>query len=256
MSKLIRFEFRKLLKSTSLYVILGISLALVLISALTYNLAVEIAKASGMPVDPITGYTFTKTTITGTFMLLIGIFIALYAAGDYSHGILKNVFAKGYNRIQVFFSKYIVSLIATICIALITVLFAYVIGKGFYGGSRPDGENIAVVIIGQLLAVITYHALYFALAYTIGRSGIAIAINCVAPTVVSLLLTLGDTALQKSNVSFKLADYWIDGALGIFNTSAVSDSSKFAQGIILLVVYFGIALAAGILLNRRKEVKN
>ena len=50
---------------------------------------------------------------------------------------------------------------------------------------------------------------------------IAIAINCVAPTVVSLLLTLGDTALQKANVSFKLADYWINGALDIFNTSSV-----------------------------------
>ena len=253
MGKLIRFEFRKLLRSRYVYIILAISLFLVIINGLTTNLAAELAPAYGQEIE-VSSYAFVRGTLSSTFMLLLGIFIAIYVCEDFSHGVLKNIVGKGYAREKVLYSKYIVSLIATFVIAGLTIVLALVYGYIAWPGTANTNDNMAVIIIGQIIGLITYHALFFALAYTIRKPGFAIAVNVVSPIMVSLVLTLVDTGLKNAKIDFNISQFWLDSTFNVF-INAGSDSNLFGRNIVILIVYFAAAFVAGLLINRKREIK-
>ncbi len=253
MGKLIRFEFRKLLRSRYAYIILAISLFLVIINGLTSNFVAEMAQAYGEEIQ-VSSYAFVRGTLSSTFMLLLGIFIAIYVCEDFSHGVLKNIVGKGYAREKVLYSKYIVSLIATFVIAGLTFVLALAYGNIAWPGTANTTDNIAVIIIGQIIGLITYHALFFALAYTIRKPGFAIAVNVVSPILVSLVLTLVDTGLKNAKMDFNISQFWLDSTFNVF-TTAGSDSNLFGRNIVILIVYFAAAFVAGLLINRKREIK-
>ena len=253
MGKLIKFELRKLIKSKAFYIICAISIIFVFITGLTLNLVNDIAKAQNLPVDDVNAYTFAKGALGGTFTILIGIFIALFVCEDFSHGISKNVIAKGYSREKVLYSKYIVSLCATLVITILTVLVGFLYG-GLAFKNFSTTDNIFVIYLGQFIGVIAYHALFFTLAYTIRRPGFAIAINVVAPVFFTLILTFVDTGLKNAKMNFTVSKYWLDNVFSVF-TSANTNPDIIGQNIAFLVVYFAIGFVAGILINRKREVK-
>ncbi len=254
MGKLIRFEFRKLLKSKYVYIILGISLIFVIINGLTQNLAADIAKAYTGEGIQVSSYTFVRSTLSSIFSLLAGILIAIYVCEDFSQGVLKNIVGKGYAREKVLYSKYIVSLVATLVLALLTVLMAIIYGNIAWPGTANTSDNLGLIILGQLVGVITYHALFFALAYTIRKSGFAIAINVVTPLVMTLLLTLIDTGLQNAKLEIRIAPYWLDNLFSVF-TGTGNNTDIFGRNIAILVIYFIAAFVAGLLINRKREIK-
>ena len=252
MRKLIKFEFRKLLRSRYFYIILGVSLLLVILNGLITNLLASMAQELGQEVA-MDAYSFAKSTLSSTFMLLVGIFVAIYACEDFSHGILKNVVGKGYAREKVLYSKYLVSLLGALFIALVSVLFGFLFGNILWG-NKATSDNVAVIIIGQFVGLITYHALFFAIAYTIRKPGFAIAINVVAPTVLSLVFTLVDTGLQNAKIDFNITQFWVERLHTEF-ISVSGDSSIYGRNIAILLVYFAAAILIGFFANRKREIK-
>ena len=261
MAKLLKFEFRKLLRSKIIYIILGMAVGFVVMSALVLVLLDNLLRE----IDPelissYSAYSFTKGALNNNYFTIIGVFIAIYATEDFAHGTCKNVIAKGYKRLEVYFSKYIVSLIAAIVIALLC--FATSLGMGLALFNNDFGsitDNIPVIIIGQFLCLLVFHSMYFTIAYTLGKSGPAIAINIIAPLGITLLLTVGNLLINKED--FDLSRYWIDGILANFSggsslinvASTSTDESLFASNFILIFVYLGISEALGILFANRKQ---
>ena len=175
MNKLMRFEFRKLLRSKYLYVILIVAISFLMISGLTTKVLSDFfADETGGPGVEI--YPFVKGALGGTFKTILGVFVAIFACEDSSQGTDKNVLAKGYNKVQVFFSKYLVSMIATIMIGLVMILTAYLFGLALFVNGEVT-ENLFVVFSGQFLGLMTIHALFFSIAYFFAKIGPAIAIN-------------------------------------------------------------------------------
>ncbi len=251
MLNLIKFEFRKLYKSKYPYIIAIISLAFALISGLTNKALYDALIESGQPVAGSSAYLSTKGALAGTFTMLIGIFVALFATEDASSGTIKNIYARGYTRVQVYYSKYIVSLAASLLISIITVLFTFVYSNAIWGNDVEIVDNVAVIIIGQLLGIIAYHTIFFAISYVFEKVGTAIALNIVAPMIVSLVLGMGDALINSDN--FKLNSYWIESLYGNF-TSAQSDADMLGIGIALFVVYTIAALMIGMFISNKKEV--
>ena len=105
MKKLISFEIRKLLKSKYFYIITAISVIFILLSGLTNKAISDALIANGETVQPYSSYLFTKGALGGTYTMFIAIFVALFATEDSASGTLKNIFAKGYTRSQVYFSN-------------------------------------------------------------------------------------------------------------------------------------------------------
>ena len=251
MKKLINFEFRKLFKSKYFYIISAISVVFVLISGLTNKAIFDNLIENGGTVQPYSSYLFTKGALGGTYTMFIAIFVALFATEDSASGTLKNIYAKGYTRSQVYFSKYVVSLIAVLIMSAITVVFAFGYSTPIWGNSLEITDNVLLVVVGQFLGIATYHAIFFAISTIFGKVGSAIALNIIGPMAVSLVLGLGDAFIKSENT--KLTSYWVDSLFSNF-TSSVSDQKMMVTGIILFIVYTGVAIFVGMNMNRKKEI--
>ena len=251
MKKLLTFELKKLIKSKYFYVIAIISFAFVMISGRTTKAISDALVANGEPVQSYSAYLFTKGALSGTYTLLVGIFVALFATEDNSNGTIKNIYAKGYSRNLVFFAKYIVSLLAVIVISFLTVLIAFGYSNSVWGNSFAIKDNVATIFLGQLLGICAYHAIFFAISSIFGKVGSAIALNIIAPMAVTLVLGMGDAFIKSESV--KLTSYWLDSLFSNF-TQAASDTKLLPIGIVLFIVYTAAATAVGLLINRKKEL--
>ena len=251
MKKLINFEFRKLFKSKYFYIISAISVVFVLISGLTNKAIFDTLIENGETVQPYSSYLFTKGALGGTYTMLIAIFVALFATEDSASGTLKNIYAKGYTRSQVYFSKYVVSFIAVLIMSAITVVFAFGYSNLIWGNSLEITDNVLLIVVGQFLGIATYHAIFFAISTIFSKVGSAIALNIIGPMAVSLVFGLGDAFIKSENT--KLTSYWIDSLFSNF-TSSVSDQKMMVTGIILFIVYTGVAIFVGMIMNRKKEI--
>ena len=259
MSRLFRFEFRKVFRSKYLYILLGGAIGYVFLNGLTLyfvnwileNLVTEAGEVIPPGMFDYNSYSYTKSAINSNFLMIIGIFIAIFSCEDNGHGTAKNIIGKGYSRIQVFFSKYLTSLILTVGISIAAILAASLFGLIAWGADSFDkGDDILIVIIlGQLLSVIVYHMVFFAIAYSVGRSGGAIVINILAPLGLSLVFQIVDILINREG--FSLNSYWIDGILLNFNSTTNTD--LFVSNFLLLFVYYAAALVPSILVARRKQ---
>ena len=66
-----------------------------------------------------------------------------------------------------------------------------------------------------------------------------------------MVFGLGDAFIKSENT--KLTSYWIDSLFSNF-TSSVSDQKMMVTGIILFIVYTGVAIFVGMIMNRKKEI--
>lgn len=251
MNKLIRFEFRKLFRSRYFYVISVIGILFILLTGATYSIIKAVAGSDpGIPVQNT--YAFIKGALGNYFTLLTGIFVAIAATEDNANGTIKNVIGKGYSRLKVFMSKYIVSLIGVLIISLLVVGVAVIYGSLAFD-KVPTQDNIALIIFGQLLSIITYHAMYYAISSGFGKIGPAIAVSIIGPMGMTIAFTLADTAVMTAQlpVQAKPSNYWLDGLFANFTSgpNPIGNGPCFA----LLFAYLIVAILIGFLISRKKE---
>ena len=174
--------------------------------------------------------------------------------GGWTSGTLKNICAKGYNRLNIFFSKYIISLCATLIISLMCVLFAYLFGLCAFEHIKPT-ENVFAIFIGQLLGIIAYHAIFFTVAYSIPKLGASIALCILGPSVISLLFSLADvgidSAIKDNEITF--SNYWLSNIFT--NFAGTTNHELVVSGYVLLIIYIAISLFLGVFFNYKRDIK-
>ena len=255
MGKLIKFEFRKIFKSKYLYVLLSISLVLVVVTGAIQKLLPTVLTfvATGFLVEEttMTPYAFAKSSLTISFSLISGILISLNATEDFAHSTIKNIFSKGYSRKSVFISKYLVSLVACFIIAVSNFIFALIIGSMFFDSKEIIEEYAFYIYLGQILAVIAYHSLYFFIAYSLRRIGPSIAICVLISGLAALLFTLIDYLLKSSDQI--VSRYWIDNVV-VNLTNKNTDDELLVPNLLTLTGYIVTFFLGGFFINSRKEV--
>lgn len=246
MGKLISFEFRKLLQQKSFYICFAIVLALIgLSAAVNANLKDNEAFAIVFTVA-----SFTKSALTSSsFFMVLGVFVALYCCDDVANNTLKNLYSRGYSRGQVYFSKYIVSLCASIAAAAVTFLFAFIVGKA--SANTGESDKLFGSIVCQLLLVVAYHAVFFSLATIIGKVGGSVAINIIGPMLVLTVLTLITSLLKLDSVN--LGDYWLESAINGLTATAI-EGKAFIKAVVMSVIYTAAFVPIGYVINKKKEL--
>lgn len=246
MGKLIAFEFRKLVRRKSFYICFAIVLALIALSA---------AVNASIKDNPDIAITFTVASFTkralgsSSFFLILGVFVALFCCDDISNNTLKNLYSRGYSRERVYFSKYIVSLAASVFAAALSFVFAYIVGKS--NADAGESSDIAASVMSQLLIVVAYHAVFFSLATIIGKVGGSVAINIIGPTLVLTVLTLITSLLKLDNVN--LGDYWLESAINGL-TADVIKNKAFIKAVVMSVIYVAVFVPIGYIINKKKEL--
>lgn len=247
MGKLLKFELRKVFRGKNIYICTGVSVLLVILSAL-------ILKAFGNSVDsnPTTASLVKSCLNDMNVLLLSAIFISIYVSEDFSLGTIKNVLGKGYSKDKIYFAKYIVCLIATMIMSVACLLFSYLFGVIFCNHDASLGKDVILSVLVQLIVVISYLSLYFFVSMSVGKLAFSVAINLVAPGIVSLVLTLVDSLTKWEK--FHFSDYWLKNMMSSLQASETSNKSMWIAFIGGLV-YIAICLVAGFFINRKREIK-
>ena len=202
MGKLIRFEFRKVFRSKYMYIIFGIGLLFAFISPITILASNALMEEMGQMTVPYSGYLCAKSALASSFSTFIGIFIGIFATEDFTQHTNKNIVGRGYSRLHLYFSKYIVSLVLTVGFAVLQILLSLILGFALFGdGGLSIDDNVFLIFLGQLLCVIAYHSFFFGISYAISKVGFAIVVNIIATSGIATILALIDLFVNEEKMS-------------------------------------------------------
>lgn len=243
MKKILRFEFDKLFRQRSFYVCTIITAIFILISALIDNSLIKSAEGFVM-----TGWEFAANTISNaSLQMMLAIFIALFVCDDFTHNTMKNIISKGYDRQSVYIGKYISSLCGMLIIYCVDVLLSFGIGSALWGMGKPGA--LLKAIVAQLVVLIAYHAMFYAISIFLSKAGGAIAIGIVGPMMIGLLLSLADSLLEPK---YPINNFWLASIMNTASDSSATTGS-LTKALLLCVVYIVAFFASGLLRFKKKQ---
>ena len=250
MGNLLRFEFRKLFGQKSFYVCTLLLLLFVFLSAALSKLIAENADDASYPA--LTTVNILRSSLqSANLPLLLGIFTALFVCTDHTDGTIKNIYAKGYPRTAVYFSKLTAILAAAALFCLAVWCGGALSGTLLFEAGGAPTPALFAALAAQLCTVFGYAGLFFALAMLVRKTGGAIAACIVAPMLFSLLFSTADTLINSQ--TFRAGDYWLDGLFGTLSQTSVPGETLLAA-LLLSVAYAAAFTAVGALLHKNRPV--
>lgn len=251
MSKLLQLEWRKLWRQKSLYVCFGIGLLII-------TMAIILDKLTNVLLGLVVvsdATSFLMIAVTGSgFASLLGIFLAIFVCSDFNQHTIKNIYARGYSRTAVYFSKYLISLAVTLVMTVLYMVYAYLFAVCLQFPLGNFSWEIWRSVLLQLWIMVGTHGLYFGISMAVGKLGGSVAINIVGIDLVFVLLqtviAIIDLKLQSG---FSIVDYNLENiTLAVCNP--VLSTEILIRSILMPLVYAVGAVGLGYLVNYRREV--
>ncbi|MCD8308214.1 MAG: ABC transporter permease [Clostridia bacterium] len=248
MVKLLKYETRKLFKAKSFYIFLAVLAAYLFLAILLQQAVYGAMDKNDLAntILPTAASILQSALSSGLTTLILAIFTALFVCEDYADGTLKNICAKGFKRKTICCSKFIAVIIFALAACIVSWVCCYFFGSMFFESGTINGKVI-VSLLAQLIVVLAYTAMYFAVSIVIRKTGGAIAGCIVAPMLVSLVLSIIDSLFNFENFSF--TNYWLENLF-----SSAASGEKIVTTIVLSIIYAAVFTAAGIFINRKQEV--
>ena len=202
MGKLLKFEFRRLLRSVAFYVFICI------IVALNFLLVVTQRK------DLI----YRSNAILDSFkicdiVLLLAIFLPIYVCRNFTDGTIKTIAAKGYSMQKLYFTQLIVSLFVACVFCAAAVLSRFLFGLAFIK-QAGDFNGVAGSLALQFAVIIALTCMFNSIAFSISKTGGSIAVNVLTYVMGSILFLLVDAVLyeilkNQPPRDWTVSQYWI-----------------------------------------------
>ena len=261
MGALLRFEFRKLFRNKAFYICLAICVFLLVVNTVTnkimadmmYEEMKEAYEGMGMTYEyNFSALALIKTAFSTNTAIIEGVAVSILVCEDFAGDIIKNIYSKGYNRTQVYFAKLISSLTAFLIILLGGMIISFVLGISLTGSLGTVGKNFAGSVICIYLLAIAYFAIYYAINMIFKKLAPSIILCILGPTGVTVLLVLGDLAINKEN--FSLSDYWVSGAMTNLGYTDV-ENKYIVTAIVVGILTIAAFGALSFFVNRKKDVK-
>lgn len=255
MINLLKFEFRKLWQSKSFYIVFALGFVSIVLMMLLGKLVFNITPNAtlymiiGIPNSMLVG-------IQGLSMAsLLGVYLAIYVCSDYGQHTIKNIYARGYSRSAVFFSKYLVSLGVTLFVGLIYVLFTFVFALILGGHADGMSSYMWGKLILQFWVLFGFHGMFFGISMMLGKVAGSLAINIVGVELVFVLLNALISILgTKFNFEFNIMNYNLGTILNTLSSDAQLINTEFTRALVMPIVYTVVCVGGGWLINRRRDV--
>ncbi len=256
MKRLLAYEFRKLTRAKSFYVCSIIMFVMAFLSLLVTRLVADTFSASfgevfdELGVQLTASYALISAISNTSFTLLVGIFVALYACSDFDMRTVKVIYARGFSKGQVYFAKYIFTMIAVSVMFSFALLTSFLSGVILYPSVGEFSDNFLLLLLGQWLTALAYGSFAFSLCLNIRRTGVSIAFAILGTSIVSLALSVIDAIM---NIEFKLNEYWIDNFF-VELTNVNTSVERIVIYLAVSVAYTAIFTIVGYFLNKQKEI--
>lgn len=261
MTRLLKSDFYRLLKSKLSIVTMIIAVVLPLLAALMiYVIGLLLESIDPESVGLLGGQVLISScfSFTNNFGIILPIFAAIFIMLDISSGTVRNKIILGYNRYQIYASHFIVTL--TYCL----------VGIALYAGMTLAFSSLILGTIelteAQLLSYVYYFILgfiSFALVASIATFFSLSTLNSAG----SVILTLA-TCLVIGLVSSILSFFDFSGnevvthilrfipcyLTGVFATSQI-DSIMFIEGLAGIIIFTAIFYILGNVIFSRRDLK-
>lgn len=251
MKDLLKFEFFKLRRAKSIYVCTFIMLALVFLSAVLTDLMLEEAPelSTFMLMTEPTGASMLLSAVNdSSFTLIIGIFVIIFVSEDYDVGTVNNVYARGYSRLRVYFSKTLSVLVAASAMFLAVTLLSFLFGSAYFKMGDIGGREIGILAI-QYVSSMTFVAAAFAIASVFRKNGTSIALFIFLPMIAEIVLSILDVIFGFENFSF--TELWFSSF--ILDASVSQEPERLVVCTLGSLVYIAGFIAIGAFLNARSK---
>lgn len=251
MNRLLKWEFRKLRGQKSFYICTAVMIALLILSALSAKAMCHANEEFAAQYNG-TGMASALGAISGcSFLLIAGIFTALFVCEDYEQQTVKNIFSKGYSRSQVYFSKFIAVFIAVTVMFILVVASAFALGSLNFGIGAAGGYAWIGTLAVQYVACMANISFSFALSGIFRKNGSSIAAVIVAPMLVNMVLGAADSFLKSEKIV--LARLWV--ASFIQDLSAMTiDNHRFIVCLTASLLYIPLFLMIGSFFHKKLEL--
>lgn len=240
MFRLLRFELRKLFRQKSFYIFIAIVLAFGIISVFTTDF---MNKDLGIDYESSGLKDLMAAVSNNSLAMVLGIFAALFVCEDFAGGTIRVIVSRGYSRLGVFVSKYLALIAAAFIMTAVNWVFAYFLGNGFWGVAEQGlGAEQVKLLLCQLLLVVAYATVYYAICSAIQKTGGAIACCVLLSLLLRMLLVLADKALADTEIIF--SSYWLDDLI-----SSVSTVQYDSGAVEKCLICGGAYITGGLLLS-------
>ena len=252
MKNLLKFEFHKLFRQKSFYICTAIMFAFSFLAALILEFLVSNSPVdmSELIIKPASCWANLLTTIDNSnFILISSIFIAIFVCEDFSSGTIKNIYARGFSKTQVFISKLIVVVVAALIMFGLNLLFSLLVGLIFYGANSFDVKCIWI-LLSQIPLVLANTTLAFAISIVSKKIGPAIAISILGVMIISLLFTMVDAVLAIEN--FNISELWIEGMMTKLGSTAAT-TGEILSTLACNIAYIILFIIISFNINKKQE---
>lgn len=249
MKNLLKFEFRKLFRQTSLYVCSCILIGYI-ITALYISKDIAEAWYSSEELSAMSAITeLPQALSSGPLIYILGIFIALFLCVDNTDGTLKNIYGKGYSRTQSYFSKLTAVIAASVIFCLVCWFGTYAAASCLFGTGTGFNAALITQLLAQLVTVLAYSCIFIFIAVLFRKNGVAIASVIVAPIAFEIGFILTARLTDNKNIY----DYWLGEVFSTLSSAEIS-SGTLGSGVFISLIYIVIFTTAGAAINSRQEV--
>lgn len=244
MKNLLKFEYRKLFTSKIFYICCILPVILVGIYSITINQLLG-SIVSNYPVSDFVVQVMNNSYI----FIIIAIFVAIFACSDFTHETMKVILSKGYSRQNIFLSKLICVLSASLIIFIFSIVIAFIIGMNTFSNTGIT-ENLFKILCVQAIIVLAFSSLFFMISMILKKSGSSIAINIISTFVISLILTAINQLLNIKK--FSLDSYWLSSLFSNVSTLSVSHE-LLVRAIICSIIYIIGFIVIGFFVFKNNE---
>lgn len=280
MGNMLKFELRKLLRKPSLYIMSAIVVGISVFSVFSMRGLMNLSSyMDGYVYDDSFKETFVsllspqKLVLNELWLFLsmvLAIFSGIFVCEDRVRGTIKNIYARGYSRTNVFLAKFIISSAIAALLYLLVIVSLYVSGTIALATAPFEVvpqkvSGFWLLLLGRLLVLLAANAGYFMISEFIGSTGISIAFNFFAPQIANGILyffmqflfyiVLRNVDFDKSGIIMGVSEYWIYLLfMGGFYIDMEVDT--YVWHMIASGIYLIVFTLLGWLIARKKEVKN
>jgi ABC-2 type transport system permease protein len=224
-------------------------IGMLLFSTFTTNALVNPELIEGFQLSGINS--LIEALNSSSFTMIAGIFVALFVCEDYAGQTIKNIYARGYSRKNVYLSKLITVLISTTVMLIIVDVAAFLIGTAFFGVGEIGNYKFLTLIGTQYIIAMAEITFAFTIASVIRKTGGAIACIIIAPMLIGVLLGLADVFINFENIY--LSELWISNFLSAVSTLDVT-KNRILLCIVGSLIYIPVFGAIGLYINKKIQL--
>ena len=147
--------------------------------------------------------------------LFIAMFVSVFVGKEHSEGIIRNKIIVGHNRISIYISKLIISIVVSLLCEFIYIAIMYLIGSKIYKPLQMTIPQLSIIILNAVLIIITYCSIFNLISMICSEITISV-VMCVIIFVIMFVaeMIIGKTANEPKYIT---SSSWDNGVRTIIS---------------------------------------